>query len=118
MVRKRAPDAPEHPGHVNPPDYLLVGPVIDVWAPDMPVSVDWTDRAVKASSRWRRARRAWLQVQGLDLADERVSDELRQVRSPRRWSGEGAPPTVPSALLSLPMYGDVQPHVRRLLIGD
>ena len=117
MARRRSPDAPEHPGHVSVPEYLLVGPVTDVWVLDMPSSADAMDRGLVAWSRWRRARSAWLAAHDLDLDDDRVPAELRQVRSPRPWTGDEPPPTVPTVLLHLPRHGALPPGAAALLIG-
>lgn len=118
MARRRAPDAPAAPAHVSVPTYLLVGPVTDVWVPDMPSSADAMDRGLVAWSRWRRARSAWLAANGLDLADERVAAELRQVRSPRHWTGDEPPPSVPTVLLHLPRHGALPPGAADRLTGD
>lgn len=117
------------------PLFLLAGPCVELWCPERTPADEWSDYAVTTWTRARNARRAWLELRGLNRNDESVPLPLRQASTPwsfdwlaghdpdrlaRMLADRGLPadwePTpVPAPLLTLPRLGPPPPRAVELL---
>lgn len=137
VAGRRAAPAPVKPDQLPVPDFLLAGPCCEVWCPERTPTDEWSEYSVKVWTRARNARRAWLELRGLDRSDESVPLPLRQASTPwsfdwlaghdpdrlaRMLADRGLPaswqPTpAPPLLLDLPRQGPPSPRAADLLIG-